>query len=867
MSGAASPADEAAAAEAASVVEQLTTARDRLATTGPAPGQRWCQAWTAEIDAALGRLAGDGPRLGVVALGSYGRRELAPTSDVDLLLLHDGLPPSSLSAAVRSVVYPLWDAGLAVGYAVRDRREALEAVTDDLTNATAMLDQRTVVGDDRLAQLVRFGLRRRLRRRPDVFLGALHEADLRRRARAGDAAEQLEPDLKDGAGGLRDLQSLRWASAAITGTVGLDPLVAAGYLAAVDRGRLAHAERRLLAARVALQLVSGRGDVLRLEHHVPVARRLGMSRGPEGVHRLLRELFLAARTIDHAHRRAWRLLNADLARGRRRRTRPPERHVDGFGLVDGVLLLPDDVDLDSEDLPHRLLAALTETGAMLDRRSAARLRGRAEAPPTGWRWTPTGRQRALSALWSGRAVLSALAEVDDAGLVSVLLPGWEPVRGRTQRNPYHRYALDRHAWHAVAELGEMVRREAWAANALAEVDDPDAVILAALLHDVGKVLGEPHSETGAPLAARITADTGAWSTTADRVALLTRLHLLLPDTARRRDITDPAVVAEVARQVPDCRVLASLHLLAVADGRATGPAAWSSWTADLVADLVTRVRALLDHRPAGRGHGGRTSTARDAQRLAADLGTESTDVRRHLAGLPGRYPASMPATAVARHTLLADAAAGGAGIRTHVTPGSRGTPDGPGPDRLDVAAVDRPGWFATVVGAVTLHGGRVQGADAFRRADGVAVTTLQVERPPEADHEWWDRVEHRLATVDDPSAITAELAEVARRAERRRRWVPEVDPTVRVRVEGDRRTALVEVHTVDRPGLLHDLAAALTQLGMDILVARIQTVGAEVVDAFTVGEADERELDADRAALVEQVVTRAVAASRCGSAD
>lgn len=351
------------------------------------------------MDDALTRLAAPvlaEHRLAVAAVGGYGRRELCPASDIDLLLLHDRLDQGHLAAAVRAIVYPLWDAGLEVGYAVRDRREALGAV-DDLDTA-ATLDLRTVTGDEGFSQLVRAEVVRRLRRRPDRFLAALRRADGTRRAKAGDAAEALEPDLRNGAGGLRDVQSLRWASAALVGTSGLDPLVPAGYLGAPDRPRLVHAEERLLAARVALQLSDPKAEVLRMELRDVVAQRLGFEDIDEhdlAPHQLLNQLFLAARTVDHVHRRAWAPIDADVARGQRRRRRPTEREVEGFELVDGVLRLPDDTAPSTPGLPVRLLAALAETGAVLDRGSAARLRHHVEDGADGWTWSDADREALL----------------------------------------------------------------------------------------------------------------------------------------------------------------------------------------------------------------------------------------------------------------------------------------------------------------------------------------------------------------------------------------------------------------------------------------------------------------------------------------
>jgi [protein-PII] uridylyltransferase len=865
----------------AEVIADLTAALATLRTAGPAPGRAWCEAWTDHLDAALRRLAGpvlETQRLTVAAVGGYGRRELCPASDVDLLLLHDGGEAPALEHAVRSIVYPLWDAGLMVGYAVRDRREALAAV-DDVGSATATLDLRHVAGEVGLGQLVRAEAIRRLRRRPHRFLAVLSQADADRRARVGDAAEVLEPNLKDGAGGLRDLQSLRWAAGALVGTVGLDPLVPAGYLGASDRPRLVRAEEELLAARVALHLVAGKTDVLRLDLQDAVADRLGETdAGPHDLapHRLLGRLYLAARTVAHAHQRAWALIDADVARGERRRGRPTERQVGGFELVDGVLRVPVDEDVDAPDLPVRLLEALVVSGAVLDRGSAARLRRRAEAAtaaseaaaadPDGpsdlgprWNWDATIRDRFLGVLWRGRLALPALAELDEVGVLGTWLPEWAPLRGRPQRNPYHRFALDRHGWHAVAELAELVRTEPWAARALAAVEDQDAVLLAALLHDVGKLVGEPHEETGVPLAAAIARRMAAEPGTIATIERSVRWHLVLPDTARRRDVTDPALAQELAGVIGDHATLASLHLLAVADARATGPTAWNDWIGSLVATLVRRVSAVLDQQSPEDVEGGRHATAREAERLAPELGATPELVRDHLARLPERYPEALAPRAVVRHALMAASRPGPADVRTRVTRGEDDPDGSTGVDALDVVAEDHPGWFAKVAGVVALEGGSIVAADAFTRDDGLSVDTFQVRPPEGAGSSWWARIEGDLhEAAAGKLAIRARVARKARSEGHRLARLPEVRTAVTATLDPAGRATVVEVHTVDRLGALYAIAAALGELELDIVVARVQTIGHEVVDVFYVQDATGRPLDDDHVAELDLAVTTAL---------
>jgi len=870
------------ATDAPGATRRLRATASRLAREGPRPGASWCSAWTDEVDGLLIELlAACDERVrrsvALVAVGGYGRRELCPASDIDLLMLHGGLSHDELEQLVRTVIYPLWDVGLTVGYAVRTRREALDAI-DELDAATALLDARVLAGDAGLAGQVRTEALRRITRRPQRLLALLLAADDDRHARTSTPTETLEPDLKLGAGGLRDLQSLRWAAAALVGAPGLEPLVPAGFLGAPDLPRLRRAGEGLLAARVALHLAraerdgrsdaparqQSKDDTVRFELHEDIAARLGhVDGGPSDLapHRMLRDLALDARSIAHAHQRAWTLIRADLERGRRRRSRPAEQQVDGFELVDGVLRIPEGQDVTAVDLPVRLLASLATTGAVLERRSAGRVRAAAEngAP---WRIGSAEGGSLLRVLWSGRSALPAIADLDDAGVLTALLPEWEPTRGRTQRNPYHRFTLDRHGWNAAAELAELVRRESWAAETLERVADRDALMLAAVLHDVGKVHGEPHAETGIAPARQLAERLGAGPTTVDEVGRLVRLHLLLPDTARRRDLADPALAVEVAEQVEGPSTLAALHLLAVADGRATGPTAWNDWVGSLVSTLVRKVANVLDERSPDSLADGAAATARAAQELAEELGATGDDVREHLARMSSRYAAAVTPRAVVRHTLMAATTPEVGELRTRVTPGTQ-DPDGvDGVDELDVVALDVPGWFAKVAGVVALHGGSILAADAFSRNDGIALDTFRVQRPAGATGSWWARVEGDL--VDAAVGRLAVRARVARKAREnapRPGRLPDLPTTLTFTDDPSGRSTVVEVRTVDRIGVLYAIASAIAELELDIVVARVQTVGHEVTDVFYLRDRREGPLDADQQSELQLAVSSALEAN------
>ncbi|MEX2324757.1 MAG: hypothetical protein WD576_03335 [Nitriliruptoraceae bacterium] len=882
----------AVAAPASVASATLRHRREMLA--GSACDIHWCRAWSDAVDLFIRDQASglSASGISIVAVGGYGRRELCPASDIDLLVLHSGADTAELEYVVRTVVYPLWDEQLTVGHAVRDRRDVLDAATpsasvDDLATVTSMLDMRLVYGDIGLLQEIRAPFIRRLRRRGDRFLELLRDADTVRKRNAGDTAELLQPDLKNGAGGLRDLQSLAWASAAIVGTVGIEPLVGAGYVGAPDIGRLAAAHERLTACRVALHQIQQAastsrraGDVVTMDVQEAVAVRLGYrdrSATNLAPHQLLHDVFDALRTVDHVYRRAWSLIGADVRRGQRRRNRPAEETVDGFELVDGVLRLPGHIDIADAHVPARVFAALVDTGAILERGAAARLRS--ASAKAHWSWQPATRELVLTRLLRGNVVLDALAEFDDARVLEAWWPGWSAVRCRAQRNPFHRYPLDRHAWHAVAALGELVRKHDWAATTLEDVDDRDALVVGVLLHDLGKAHGEPHQLTGVQPAVAIAQHLGLAQDTQHTVAKLVELHLLLPTVARTRDLADPAVIADVAGQVKNRSLLACLHLLAAADALATAPGVFNSWTETLMRSLVTKVQAVLDEQHPDDLAGSAAATAHDALQLAAELGATADAVRNHLAMLPQRYSAAVSPRAVVRHTLMAQSQPGAAEVVTRVTPGElvatsevagvrmrpasqTGADDTLEPDEideLDVVAVDHPGWFAKVAGVIALHAGEIIAADAFTRSDELAIDTFRVLKPEGAASSWWARVEGDLAeAAAGRLAVRARVSQNARRDDRRVQRAPDVPTDVTYSLDAGGNGTVIEVTAFNRSGVLYAITSALAELEIDIVVARIDTIGHEARDVFTCRSAEGGPLDEDHIAEVELAIRAAI---------
>ena len=525
-------------------------------------GRAFCRRLAAATDVWIEALATNAreqhpraPRFALLAVGGFGRGELSPQSDLDLLLVHDS-KSARLEEVASAIWYPVWDAGLKLGHAVRSVDEQIDLAKHDLDTATALLTARLIFGDAKLGgQVVENGLESWKKRRKQ-WLELLQQRVRERQASAGEVAYILEPDVKDGHGGIRDVQSLWWAECA-----GL-------ALSAEDDAALNECYDVLLDARVALHRATGRpGDTLRLEDQDAAA----VAAGAANADALMASIAGAARTV------AW---IADEAWGRVGRATggTPREVAPGVVLLDGEIELADDAD-PAVDPTYvlRIASAAARHNARIGRRSLDRLA--ATVPQWPERWPAGAVDKLVGLLLEGHAAIPVMEALDQRGLITRMLPEWAPVRSRPQRNAYHRYTVDRHLWEATANAAELVD----------SVTRPDLLVLGALFHDIGKGYPGDHTDAGIELVHELAPRIGVPPRDAEVLEAMVRYHLLLPDVAVRRDLADPATIQFVADAVGDQDVLDLLHALTIADSKATGPSAWGAWKEELVADLVARV--------------------------------------------------------------------------------------------------------------------------------------------------------------------------------------------------------------------------------------------------------------------------------------
>ncbi|MFI2313296.1 protein-PII uridylyltransferase [Streptomyces sp. CB00072] len=753
----------------------------------------------------------------LVAVGGYGRGELSPRSDLDLLLLHDGsADAAALAALADSVWYPVWDLGLALDHSVRTPGEARRTAGEDLKVQLGLLDARPVAGDLGLVASLRTAILADWRNQAPKRLPALHELCQERAERMGELQFLLEPDLKEARGGLRDATALR--------------AVAASWVADAPREGLAEARRTLLDTRDALHLTTGRAtDRLALQEQDQVAQALGLLDADA----LLRKVYEAARTVSYATDVTWREVNRVL---RARSVRPklramlsgglgskaaPERTplADGVVDADGEVVLARAARPERDPvLPLRAAAAAAEAGLPLSRHLVRHLAATAQPLPVPW--PPEARDELVTLLGAGEATVGVWEALEAEGIITRLLPDWERVHCRPQRNAVHTWTVDRHLVETAVRAASLTRR----------VHRPDLLLVAALLHDIGKGWPGDHSVAGEVIARDMATRIGFDKHDVGVIATLVRHHLLLVETATRRDLDDPATVRSVAEAVSSASTLELLHALTEADALATGPAAWSSWRASLVTDLVKRVAAVL----AGE-------SPEEPEEAAPSAEHERLAIEALRTGEP----------VLALHTRPEEPVGDGEAEPVGV--------------ELLIALPDRPGVLPAAAGVLALHRLTVRAAD-------LRAVELPNELGERADLlllSW--RVAAEYGSLPQAARLRADLVRAldgsldirARLAEReaaypRRRGVKAPPPRVTVAAAGSRRATVIEVRAQDAPGLLHRIGRALEGSAVRVRSAHVSTLGANAVDAFYVTGTDGEPLSPDRAAEVAREVEKAL---------
>jgi [protein-PII] uridylyltransferase len=851
-----------AGADGPATAEAIATLVDRLLTVIYAHAVE-------EVYPSANPTAAD--RLALVAVGGYGRGELAPYSDIDLLFVVPYKQTPRGEQIVEYVLYMLWDLGLKVGQATRSVDECIARARRDMTIRTALLEARFITGDQPLfGEFERRFAKQVVEGTGAEFLAAkLAERD-RRHQRMGDSRYVVEPNLKEGKGGLRDLHTLLWIAKYLYRVERLGELVSGGVLTPAEHRMFVRAHRFLWTVRCHLHCLTDRAEerlTFDLQPALAEAMRYTDHAGSRDVERFMKHYYLIAKTVgdltrifcaafeaEHLHKPMLRLPMFG----------PRPREVDGFKLDHGRLSVLADDDFARDpvkmirlfhvaqareiDIHPHALKLITRSLKLID----ARLRASKEA-----------NRLFVDMLTSAKDPEITLRRMNEAGVLGQFIPAFGRVVAQTQHDMYHVYTVDEHSIFAIGmlsriEKGELAEVLPLATQIVHEVLSRRVLYLAVLLHDIAKGRGGNHSVLGAHIARRLGRRLGFRAEETETVAWLVEHHLLCSSTAFKRDISDPKTVADFVEIVRSPQRLRLLLVLTVADIRAVGPSVWNGWKGQLLRGLFYRAEELMTGGDTLAHQGQRVAAAQAALREAL-AGWPEDEVEAFIArGYPS-YWLNFNTEVHARHAEMirtADRDKRSLAVETRVHPFRSVT-------EVTIYAPDHPGLFVGITGAMTVCDASIVDARIFTTKDGMALDTLWIQAGDGGPYERPKRLEKLLATIemtlsrDYKPALTLEERERARLPSRTE--VFKVQPRVLIDNRASATRTVIEVNARDRRGLLFDICRALSVLRLSIGSARINTYGEVAVDVFYVKDVfgmkigNEVRLEAIRAHLLEAV--------------
>ena len=759
-------------------------ARDSFLASTQLVGSMLCQplsdladTWVQDI--AREATGGSQRKIALLAVGGYGRRELCPSSDLDLVLLHAG--SRDIASLAERIWYPMWDAGIAIDHAVRKPKELLKAASQDLRVALGLLDARVIYGDQDIARPVLEDIRKLWASSlAGAFLPELRDQMRERHLQQGDVAFLLEPNLKEAHGGLRDINVLSSLESC-----------APTLRQLVDVPVLRNASRVLLDVRVELHRLAAKAqERMLLQDQDQLALRLGY----EDAETLCQTVSKAGTQIAWISDEIWRR-QAIWQPGTPTASLEPEleKTLDEIVFVKGgEVVVGGGVDLRSDPafaLRVAIVAAERELPIALE--TLHRLAERCPEPPSPW--SPDTTKYFVALLAQGRRAIPAFQSLDHVGIISRLLPEWNHVRYYHQRNAYHRFTVDRHLLEAVANAAELNDGSVRA----------DLLLIGTLFHDIGKGLAGDHTDNGVKIVNTLVPRIGFDAGDTAIIATLVEQHLLLADTATRRDLSDLRTIELVANAVGSVEVLHLLEKLTISDSKATGSSAWGPWKAQLVSQLVGATRDYLE---------GRSGV--DEESIFHQFSDEIDEAR-------------MSNTPVVRMSS----------------------------GRVVVAAPDRPGLLAQVTGTLTLRGFDVLAA-SVDEIDGIVIDVFDVQAsvgtvPTETDLSN-SLVQALTGQISLESRIAQRAADYA--GQKRTITAYPIEPSVVVASNASSDASVIEVRAPDEMGLLYRLTSTIFEQGLNILHAKVSTIGSDVVDVFYVTTRDGRKLDEDTATALTQAL-------------
>jgi [protein-PII] uridylyltransferase len=785
-----------------------------------------------------------GERLALVAVGGYGRGELAPFSDIDLLFLRPYKQTPRTEQVVESLLYLLWDLGLKIGQSTRSVEECLRQAKSDLTIRTGLLEARYLWGNEALF--------RELKKRFDSevvrgtaaqFVEAkLAERDERHR-RVGDSRYQLEPNVKEGKGGLRDLHTLFWIAKYIYRIDDVAKLVDLGVLSAEESQRFARAQSFLWTARCQLHYLAGRAEErLTFDVQTEIGRRMGYTdhAGSRGVERFMKHYFLVAKDVGDLTRIFCAILEADQQRKRRLswvRWGIGRRGLDGFMLDGERLTIPSDDFFKKDPVALlRLFHVAQQQGLDIHPWALRRVSQSLRLIDRRLREDLEANRLFIEILTSRNDPETALRRMNEAGVLGRFIPDFGRVVAQMQYDMYHHYTVDEHTLFAIGILHKiedgLLKDELPLATALAAtILSRRALYLAVLLHDIAKGRGGDHSVLGERVALKLGPRLGLSVEETETVAWLVRWHLLMSGTAFKRDIGDPQTIGDFVGHVQSPERLKLLLILTTADIRAVGPQVWNGWKAALLRDLFSRALEVMSGALTVEALDSRVAAAQAAARQRLPDFSDEEFAALVKSGYPFYWLSFDPDTHARHARLMREVEASGAPltVEKRVDPQRAVT-------EITLYTADHPGLFSRIAGALAVSGANIVDARIMTMSTGMALDTFWVQDLTGGPFDRPDKLA-KLAVVFE-NVLAGDLKphrEFARPAAiPSRMQVFTVAPRVLIDNKASASHTVIEVNGRDRPGLLFELTRELTRLSLQVSSAKISTYGEKVVDVFYV---------------------------------
>jgi [protein-PII] uridylyltransferase len=810
--------------------------------------------------------AGHGEQqLSIIALGGYGRQELAPYSDIDLLFLHRSRRDEAFAQELsETILYLLWDVGFTVGHSLRSLRQCLDIAKEDNTSRTALLDARLLWGSGSLFEQLTERLDSEVRAQSHTLLDELMTERSVRYDKFGDTVCMQEPNIKETAGGLRDLHTLFWATRLAYGKSSLNDLVAARLFSERDAKALSATYDFQLKVRNQLHFQTARRtDLLSLDQQQQVAKNLHYTdtEGMQASELFMRDYYLNARRLN-------RLTTMHLLRAARR----PEKarwftRVRQTAATGGFIMRDGELDLAPGTQPldiNRLMLAFSysqATGASFSGSLQEAVEENLPRVNRTYRSSADESRAFLKVLRSRGRVASALRQMHELGFLGKYLPEFGRITCLVQHDLYHRYTIDEHTLRAIGVVDDLANSRSRTLDRYrqlySELPDIAVLHLGLLLHDIGKGLGGGHTEKGIVIARRICARLQLGEEMTSDILFLIRQHLLMSQISQRRDLADEKVIEGFAAQVGTVERLRMLCLLTYGDTSGVGPGVWNEWKDALLWELYLKALAVLQ--PSADEEQNEPLRQRIAQMLASEVALDT--VREHFNLLPESYARNTQPQVIIEHIRLAHS------LNSRLVRSSWRVNVQARCTDLHVCARNRRGLFASIAGALTAQGVNILSVHLNTRADGLAVDSLKVRDTvgePITDPVRWEQIEAEIRRAVAGETDIAAAVERRLRSQTPKLGRRKVSMTPATKITWDNessdKSTILEVRTADRLGLAYRITSTLAALDLDIVFAKVATEKSLALDVLYVTDASGNKLSDEQLPSIEEAVLSSLGA-------